>query len=260
MATALIVQYFPRTGFVIAADGRSTRDDMEGVLSDSVQKIFQMGGVARRLAYAMTGCLVLGREDGSSGFDAKEEISLAERSLSKRKFRSSVAYTSHLFEIVVEALRDAQRAGKFDHLPTAQNEMESETGVPILTTVIAGYFDGVPALTEAKLIHKGGIIQKARISKVALDGTWRMGVAEVDERLRNPEDSTFAPYRPSMPTNRYPTLNEVVEMTRCYIAACGSPEALALNPLKAKAIGGRTHIATITPADGFRWLPGYEPL
>jgi hypothetical protein len=63
-----------------------------------------------------------------------------------------------------------------------------------------------------------------------------------------------------IPHDRNPTIAEIVAVARMYIAACGSPEALAINPAAAKGIGGRTLIATITPAAGFQWVEGCEPL
>jgi len=47
---------------------------------------------------------------------------------------------------------------------------------------------------------------------------------------------------------------------RQFITRCGGPEGRAIDPEIAATIGGRIHMATITPANGFRWIPGFEPL
>jgi hypothetical protein len=56
------------------------------------------------------------------------------------------------------------------------------------------------------------------------------------------------------------TLRIHAQMAHAYIKACSGPEALAMDPKPCAGIGGRVHIATITPKDGFQWVPGFEPV
>jgi hypothetical protein len=262
MSTALFFQYIP-PGFVIATDGRSTKEDTGEVANDSVQKLFQIGGPARRLAYAMTGALKLETPDGHVAVNIADEMTSTVDLLSKQKFSSLFAFVSQVCDPIYRTLRTANKAGLIAQLPSIpQPERHGEIGETIIRIVVAGYLDGKPASVEARIAHKDQVILKPRVENQRLDPTWtwRSGVPEVSARLLEQTDPTFATYRPFIPHNRNPTIAEVVEIARMYIAACGSPEALAINPAAAKGIGGRTLIATITPAAGFRWVEGCEPL
>ena len=110
MSTALFFQYTP-SGFVIAADGRSTKEDTLEIISDSVQKIFQIGGPGRRLGYAMTGALKLGLKDGGTINLADEAVKAIE-SLSKRKTKNIYAFASRMCNAVCRAVSEANRAGR----------------------------------------------------------------------------------------------------------------------------------------------------
>jgi hypothetical protein len=44
-----------------------------------------------------------------------------------------------------------------------------------------------------------------------------------------------------------------------YIQASADPEAAKVDEY-ANAIGGHIHMATITPTEGFQWVPGFEPI
>jgi hypothetical protein len=43
-----------------------------------------------------------------------------------------------------------------------------------------------------------------------------------------------------------------------WFRSCCDPVAVEIDP-DCKFYGGRIHAATITPKDGFQWVPGYEP-
>jgi hypothetical protein len=72
-----------------------------------------------------------------------------------------------------------------------------------------------------------------------------------------------------------PTLEDGVNITRGYIEACASPLGLEVDPQNCEGLGGRIHVATVTPVQrpswirrlrgataigGFRWaIPPIEP-
>jgi hypothetical protein len=54
-------------------------------------------------------------------------------------------------------------------------------------------------------------------------------------------------------------LKAAIERSKRYIEACSHhPEAIELDN-RCKMIGGKIHIATITPESAFQWVSGYEP-
>lgn len=54
------------------------------------------------------------------------------------------------------------------------------------------------------------------------------------------------------------SLQEAIEAATNYIEACSQPEAKALDEA-CGSIGGRIHIATIKPTEGFAWVPKMGP-
>jgi hypothetical protein len=44
------------------------------------------------------------------------------------------------------------------------------------------------------------------------------------------------------------------------ILAHYNPEALAIDEPSCRGVGGRVQIGTVTFGEGFRWVPGFEPL
>ena len=252
MATALFSHYTPH-GFVIAADGRSSKEDGE-VISESVQKIFQLGGPKRRLAYAMTGALELVGADGGIAVDLAEEIKGAANALSRRTFKNPHIFSSTLCAPILQKIRSAHKAGKIEKLPEGPAQLAGEQGHAIIRIVIAGYYDGVPVLTECRIAHHNQKIRDVAIISPTMDEPWRTGVPEVARGLIT--DPRFAVYATPLPHK----LTDWIVVAKQFVAACGGPEAMEVNPKAAQTVGGRTLIATITPADGFRWVSGFEPL
>src|ERR1700686_1388779 len=70
-------------------------------------------------------------------------------------------------------------------------------------------------------------------------------------------DRYFYPLEVSLP-HFSEAMKGAVLNSRAYIEACISEEGRALDP-SCKDIGGKIHMASITPNDGFHWVPGFEP-
>jgi hypothetical protein len=258
--TALFLQW-TRDGVVLASDGRSSDEQTGEIKSDTVQKIFQIGGPGRRLAYAMTGALKLGAPgEQAASLDLALEVRRAVESFSKTKTKNLVTYVSKLAETVARAVQDANKSGRIEKLPILpQPERQNESGHTILRMIVAGYCDGVPDFVEARIFHENGVIRAPQVRRQELELAWMSGVPEVSRQLFDESDPRFQTYRPSVPKDRPATLPEVIEMAGQYITACGSPEARAINPTVSRGIGGRTVIATISPTEGFQWVKGFEP-
>ena len=64
-------------------------------------------------------------------------------------------------------------------------------------------------------------------------------------------DSPFSPVK-TLGTN--PSLDDAKDFLTGYIAACSSDIARELDYESWKYIGGHTHVAKITPKNGFEWM------
>lgn len=98
-----------------------------------------------------------------------------------------------------------------------------------------------------------------------LRNLWTTGPDEVG-RLIKARDSRFEKYLDNnqvpSETVRLQSSSELVDMirqSRSIIDAHKSDEAREIDPQGSGSIGGHIHIATITPIEGFKWVPGFEP-
>ena len=55
------------------------------------------------------------------------------------------------------------------------------------------------------------------------------------------------------------TTDEAIGIAKGYIMACQSPEAIALDPMPCKSIGGKPQILILQPGHEPEWVVGYEP-
>jgi len=260
MSTALFLQYAP-DGFVIAADGRSTKEDTGEITGDSVQKIFKIDGPTRKLAYAMTGALKLESPSGEVSVNLAEETTKAINSFSEIDAPSLLEFARTIFGKVYQVVKDAHAAGRIAQLPAmSQPEEPGDVGETILKTIICGYFHGRASFVRVRLFHKNNAVKEPDVIDEDIRKTWMSGIADVSMSLFSGQPSIYQHYAPYVPKHRMPNMAEIIYMARQYIKACGSPEALKTNPHVANTIGGRTLIATITPGDGFSWVKGFEPL
>jgi hypothetical protein len=85
-------------------------------------------------------------------------------------------------------------------------------------------------------------------------GGW-IGSQAILRLLLDGRDRRLAVYKLEPPRN----MPEAIATATKYIRAYSDPEAREIDPKACAAVGNRIHIATITPTDGFRWVPGFEP-
>jgi hypothetical protein len=77
--------------------------------------------------------------------------------------------------------------------------------------------------------------------------------------LEDLNDQTFSAYQTPLPSPEQITLTQGIESAKNHIHVCSDPRAVEIDPETCSKIGGRVQIATITPSEGFKWVPGYEP-
>lgn len=259
MATA-IVRGHAAAGFVIAADGRSCDLPSYNISSDSTQKIFQVGDCA---AYCMTGYSRLGdRRENSLDtvlFDFSDQIALHAGLRSVSSFGSLLEYGQQVAEGVYCALRAACQNPEID-LPTVLSD--DGQGQMILNLFVDGYAQGRAERLRIRFWHESGAPGTPEIVSEANDlDVWRYGSEWVAARFRDP--SFRAKYDRDIPAyvrHDSPDLTSLARTAFAYIRACSGTEGLENDPDMCRATGGHIHIATITLADGFKWIPGCEPL
>jgi len=271
MSTA-IVRTYTSEGFIIAADGRRCGAEDGKVDSDVTQKIFPIGGSSTRfLAYSISGfASIVSRDATEMVFSFVTEINRATQALSTRRYSALADYAKKAFGAVHQRLKDAKLAGLLDYPdPDAETLDPSERGSTIARVLIDGYHKDIPSRVKVRFFHEHQNLARLEVlqQELATGAPWCQGSEKVFELMfgMQAENSNrmFAAYeRRSVKLVSHPNeaLRIHAQMAHAYISACSGPEALAMDPKPCAGIGGRIHIATITPKDGFQWAPGFEPV
>jgi hypothetical protein len=255
MAT-VIYRAFTGDGFVVGADGRSLDSDSGEITSETTQKVFCYSG-AENLAFSFTGTISLGYGD-TVNFDFIQAFGVAVRSIPASHAAGPREYARTLAEPILAFLTDARRRAAVKFTPEAY-EREPTGAFTIATVGIDGYIRGIPARIEIRFSHTNQVPQ-AQIGEIYLntqplvyaptlctDGLWN--------------DASLAKYRTAQDRRFHDSdpISKSIHEAKIVIDAHGSPEARAINPLSI-CVGGKTHIATVTPGEGFNWVLGFEPI
>lgn len=240
MPTA-IISIYTIEGFVIAADGRDYDWDSQKVMRDSVQKIYPVKHDNGVLACSFTGTdRVQAKGSETVEFDF---------------IRQTMASTALLAETRLENLRDYATALLTSLCPLplrARDAIRSYESPRQQTTIfIEGYYAGRAARAALIIPHDGS---SPDISSGP--ATLGMPVGAHSVRVR---ESTLDPNSPlhrySAQLSEIKTLSDAMKTAWRLMEAFQQPEAIRIDP-KCKAVGGWTHMAIITPGDGFRWIKG----
>jgi hypothetical protein len=245
-ATATIYTPF---GFAIAADGlqrwghQPTRD--ASVIedeSDAVQKIFMIRGEHVALAYLLRGDIA----NRDRSFDLGCEL----RSL----------ITSVKAEAFTECRQFVQTlSGKLeDRILIAQADHRLDNDLPAAEITFIGYFKNDPCWIDAKF-HRSrnpytGTLHEVAPIKFYPGFCFVSGSLPIRDLIRK-GDPRFAPFCARFDYRR--SLEDASGFVKGYIEACCSPMALLVDP-SCEELGGRIHVATVTPEDGFQWI--VEPI
>jgi hypothetical protein len=229
-------------GFVIAADCRAF-DYLKGVVSsDSVQKIFPVPN--RRLAYTLAGPTIVTRgEPDEIVFDFVEEAKKALQRLPKN-LNNVDEFAEAVGSVLYRSLALA------NNLDTSNWLEYLAEGKPTMIS-LDGYYDSEVAV-QLELVFNYRPYAPYHIEQ---RGGW-IGSRTVNKVLRDRRDPRLVSYRFEEPTN----LSDAISAAQKYILAYSDPEAHKIDPDTCASVGKRIHMATITQANGFRWVPGFEPL
>jgi len=261
MPTAIILAHTTQ-GFFIAADGRTRRDD-GGVLTllrDDQQKIFPICDDRARFAFALTGTAHFTSEgdDTDVVFDFISAIRQAADEMKVAAHHDAVDYCNHLAERINDLLErsvvNARQAGK--RVPYPSNPSQFGNGM-IAMLFLCGYYDRASCGVGVHFSHEDQ--QLARPERIEFGASVISGPPNVGHLLYETDDPRFAAFR-FTPLSRDPSVEEWTIIANNFVRACESQPGIDVDPELAPGVGGHVHAATVTARDGFRWIPGFEPV
>jgi hypothetical protein len=241
-----VIQTFTPEGFVVAADGRTTAEDYETILSDTTQKIHEIASPGGPLALSVFGGGEVEFPDGQRITPRREFLKSAQ-SLRHEAIVDIVLYATRLCAPVVKALlqgRDAEFSGE-THSDTS--DLNIEPGKTICRALLNGYFNGYPVSVSIRLFHDGLVLGRPQIHNHSLYYGYQTvyGSEFVSNSMRRDVGDR--------------TIRHAVERSCEYIRACADSGNIEADRF-CLAIGGRIHITTVTRDVGFQWVPGFEPV
>lgn len=261
MSTAIFRMYV-NDGFVIAADGRQTKEPDDEFVSDEIQKIFPIHDDGKQLAYSMCGTHLFTSDDGSRVlWDLRNETEKALLDPATRRSSALEGYAARLSRPIYRALAVAKRSGEIRDFPSNEERVYPH-GKTIAELHIDGYYNRVPSRVTVRFFH---VEQKLQHPSIYLDSDIRRldlyGSPPIWKVYDDVADRRLAAYRPRWYSKNVQwSLRATVDVATGYIKACGSQEGREIDSHVCKIIGGHIHVAMITPQDGFRWATGYEPV
>jgi hypothetical protein len=237
MPTA-IARAFTEQGFVIAADCRAYDDIAKEIKSDLVQKIFEVPG--RPIACSVSGDSIFSY--GNFEFDFVSTLrQIIEIPMLELDFAN---YATWLGDTLLNQMVRAGRPEISAGTPIRSDEIRSRISLD-------GYGPGNGPEQWALCFYP----QRRSWFSFNRDSAW-IGSTAITRVLKNPKDSRLLAYKRTEPS----TLEEAKNSAITFIRAHTDPEAEAIDPDKFRSIGKQIHMATITPAEGFRWVAGFEPV
>jgi hypothetical protein len=259
MATAIIRTY-TEEGFIIGADGLSTGNDGR-VITKTMQKIFQLGSAPLALSFFGTGRLGVSDDANSHEilFDFISELRREAQATSARRFQDLQNYMTRIAIRVQKRLVAAlpRRKGPLPSFPSSEPE---DYGKTILIAFLDGYHENRPGRVRLRFCHENNVpfIPHLMTEPLLTNRFTFQGITEVAQMM-NERDPRLSHYSGGFENSPFsPRLTKEVVFSRSVIDACGGPEAALIDPERAAAIGGHTHIAVITPDRGFQWA--IEPI
>jgi len=234
-------------GVVIGSDGRESGPNLGEIITDDAQKIFAIDKPGIRLAYALFGSIKIGLANDNVLFDFEQEIAPAVERIGVKK--NWWEYLATLVATLSKDLNEARETSK-----TTMDSASTERGTYIS---IGGYYGKFQKLGHIEFRH--GIHDTGAEPHSYPPGfSFPFGSVKIFD-LINSGDPRFAQYS-QPPRKGLTTLSAGIDRVRQDVLAHYDPQALGVDEVTCRGIGGRVQIATVTIADGFRWVPGFEAI
>jgi hypothetical protein len=255
-----IATIYTEEGFVIAADGRKHNPENHAILGDKTQKIFELNHIDGPLAICFAGTAAIDDDDHKTLLCDICQASLDSAArLARRRTRDLEGLAVRICRPVNQALADIQKSGRISKYPEDEPIAPGERGNTITRVWLHGYHRGISRRVGVRFFHIDQGLQEPEVRSfdLAPSRPWICGSPSMLDIFRNYSDPRFSEYRPIRGDPK--SLAFAIEWSAGFIRACSDRRALEIDP-NCYAVGGHIHIATITPREGFRWVPQYEPI
>lgn len=241
-------------GFVAAADGLSGKLEDDGtfkVLDSQVQKVFRLEGFGKHLTWTVSGNADVRSDDGNIAIDLIDVIGNCAKAFLVIDAANLSAFADGIGRCVNDSLRAAKAEEKF-------TKYADNPSGDIFRMFIQGYYNGRPEQCARRFWHKDQVLQEPedRTEADIVENRYLTGSGTVLNAIFEHSNVKLSAYNLA----GYYTIVEAVEFARKCIEVHMTKEARTIDSITCRAIGGRTHIATITKAQGVQWVPGFEPI
>lgn len=263
MATAIFSTFTP-DGFLVAADGRTSRSRDHSIESDIQQKIFELRDQAGVLACSFKGAVVLSPTEDSDevALDLRTECIEAAAKLAGRTSKDLYGYAVRLSKAVNAKIEAAKVSGAIEKLDFSPVQAPGQIGDTIVHFLIAGYYHGRACRAHIRFSHTDQKLNEPTIETPPTDIEYSSGSPVIRKLLFETDDERFSAYRVKEPTN----MQQMILCAKGFIDAhSNAPNILQaeewseLEKTICKGIGGRIHMAIVDP-NGFRWIEGFGPV
>ena len=272
MATAL-VHIYSEDGLVVAADGFNFMRSDAGMerTSECAQKIYELSGKDRHVACSLTGRVTIFNKADEKVFDFASACCDAARTVESAPARDANDLAAQILPLIQQRLTAVKESGKLDRYPSPMRRQVGQRGSTMVHIHLDGYFNGLPFRAGIRFFHDNQELGwEPSLHEL---NPWRKslfyGLPTVTDLLLKTEDLRLEKYR--TPACRFVaarqnnpdiaiSLQDAIEAARNIIGACSDPVAPEIEGEAFQRIGGHILVATITPKDGFRWVPGCEPI
>lgn len=200
-------------------------------------------------------------DDGPPLFNFIRALSTSTQAISARHCGTLQDYAAKFMKPVYRDLGMALRGGKIS-LPDIRSISPGEPGCTIVAIGVDGYHNNRPSRVTIRLSHEDQVLLPLEIVTNPLTPGLPIthGISEIGNRLIE-DDPMLSHYwrlvEPDFPPSD--DMLRALQFSFAFIGACGGAEAKLINPSLSESIGGDTHIATISPSNGFRWIPDLKP-
>jgi hypothetical protein len=206
--------------------------------SETTQKIFHANGRGIEMA-----CIVYGEiADITRLFDASIEVQRLIKAQGARDFANPYDYVWNMCVSIAGVIERLKDRGTIDVRPK-------------LNLHLVGYAGDKPCAIDAEF-HRfydlPGRFFDVRSDDYMYPGRCYVVGSMLIGRLINTGDPRLSHY--ARPITESMSLNDAVDFCKGYVEACASPIAMQIDPEINGRVGGRIHIASVTPDKGFKWI------
>jgi hypothetical protein len=176
-----------------------------------------------------------------------------------------LVYAKKIAGKLQRTLENNKNAGRIRMYPSSPDPTQPDQCL-VATLFFWGYYKGAASRAVVKITHRNQSLLPLQSEGTSVD-PWPdiigSGISQLlfretpDPRLASFWIPAMAKFKVPCSTETF-TVAEARDIAVNYIHACESKVGREIDPERAPGIGGRIHIATITPKEGAQWMPGFD--